>query len=71
MVLETYKRAFAEGTSCDKRVAVILIGQDRSGKTSLKKSLRGEPFNPDEESTIGIEADPSHLKVSTEIWKTG
>ena len=31
----------------------------------------GEPFNPDEESTVGIDVDPSHFKVSTEIWKVG
>ena len=49
----------------------MLIGQDRSGKTSLKRSLRGEPFNPAEESTVGIDVDPSHFKVSTEIWKIG
>ena len=69
--LEAYKRALAEGETCDKRVPVMLIGQGRSGKTSLKKSLRGEPFNLDEVSTIGIEVGPSHFKVSTEIWKTG
>ena len=69
LALEAYKRALAEGKTCDKRVPVMLIGQDRSGKTSLKKSLRGEPFNPDEESTVGIDVDPSHFKVSTEIWK--
>jgi len=69
--LEAYRRALAEGTTCDKRVPVMLIGQDRSGKTSVKKSLRGEHFNPDEESTVGIDVDPSHFKVSTEIWKIG
>ena len=49
----------------------MLIGQDRSGKTSLKNSLRGKPFNRDEDSTVGINVDPSHFKVSTEIWKAG
>ena len=49
----------------------MLIGQDRSGKTSLKKSLRGQLFDPNEDSTVGIEMDPSHFKVSTEIWKAG
>ncbi|RMX39963.1 hypothetical protein pdam_00025240, partial [Pocillopora damicornis] len=49
----------------------MLIGQDRSGKTSLAKSLKGERFNPEEDSTIGIDIDPSHFKVSTEIWKPG
>ena len=49
----------------------MLIGQDRSGKTTLKNSLRGKPFNEDEDSTVGINVDPSHFKVSSEIWKTG
>ena len=49
----------------------MLIGQDRSGKTSLKKSLKGQVHNPVEDSTVGIDVDPSHFKVSTEIWKTG
>ena len=49
----------------------MLIGQDRSGKTSLKKSLRGQRFNPDEDSTVGIDKDPSYFKVTTEIWKAG
>ena len=69
--MEAYNKALAEGKTFDNRVPVMLIGQDRSGKTSLKKSLRGEPFNPDEESTVGIEVDPSHFRVSTEIWKAG
>ena len=49
----------------------MFIGQDRAGKTSLKKSLKGETFNANESSTEGIETDPSHFKVSTEIWRTG
>ncbi|XP_044166110.1 uncharacterized protein LOC114967473 [Acropora millepora] len=49
----------------------MLIGQDRSGKTSLKKSLQGLRFNPEENSTDGIYVDPSHFKVTTEIWKAG
>ena len=49
----------------------MLIGQNRSGKTSLKKSLQGLRFNPEENSTDGIDVDPSHFKVTTEIWKTG
>ena len=49
----------------------MLIGQNRSGKTSLKKSLQGLLFNPKEDSTVGIDVDPSHFKVTTEIWKPG
>ena len=69
--MEAYNKALTEGKAYVKRVPIMLIGQDHSGKTSLKKSLIGKPFNPDEDSTIGIDVDPSHIKVSTEIWKVG
>ena len=42
----------------------MLIGQDRAGKTSLKKSLIGLPFNSKEKSTDGIEVDPSKFQLS-------
>ena len=48
----------------------MIIGQARTGKTSLKKSLKGELFNPNEESTEGIETDPSYFKVTTDVWRT-
>ena len=49
----------------------MLIGQERTGKTSLKKSLKGEHFNEKEESTVGIDTDSLYFKVSTEIWNSG
>ena len=49
----------------------MLIGQYRSGKTSLKKSSRGIRFNPVEDSTVGIDVDRYDFKVTAEIWKTG
>ena len=42
----------------------MLIGQDRAGKTSLKKSLIGLPFDPKEKSTDGIEVDPSKFQLN-------
>lgn len=48
----------------------MLIGQSETGKTSLKKSLKGEDFDEGLGSTVGIEVDPSYFKVSTDIWKT-
>ena len=69
--LEAYSNALAEGQACVKRVPLMIVGQDRSGKTSVKKSLKGICFNPDEDSTLGIEVDRYHFKVTTEIWKTG
>ena len=60
-----------EGKTCVRRLPVMLVGQERTGKTSLKKSLKGEAFKVNEGSTDGIEVDPSYFKVSAEIWKTG
>ena len=71
LAVKAYNNALMDGKAYIKRVPVMLIGQDRTGKTSLKKSLKGELFNAEESSTEGIETDPSHFKVSTEIWKTG
>ena len=69
--LKAYHKALNEGKTRVRRIPLMLIGQDRSGKTSLKNSLKGVPFNPHEDSTVGIEVDPSHFKVTTETWKIG
>ena len=69
--MEAYNRALTEGRTFDKRVPVMFIGHEHSGKTSLKKSLKREPFNPDEKSTVGIVVGPSYFKVTTEIWRVG
>ena len=57
--LKAYYKALEEGQTRVRRIPLMLIGQDRSGKTSLKKSLKGIPFNPREDSTVGIDVDPS------------
>ena len=48
------------------RGRILLIGQDRAGKTSLKKSLLGLPFDSEEQSTEGIEVDPSKCKIDVD-----
>ena len=58
-----YQRALKDGAVNVYRVRVLLIGQDRAGKTSLKRSLIGLPFNPKEKSTAGIEVDSSKRAV--------
>ena len=68
---EAYNKALVDGETSLRRVPIMLIGQDRAGKTSLKKSLKGICFDPEEDSTVGIDVDPSHFKVTTETWKTG
>ena len=48
------------------RGRVMLIGQNRAGKTSLKKSLLGLKFDPGEQSTEGIEVDPSRFELDVD-----
>ena len=69
--IEAYQKALLEGKASTRRVPVMIIGQARTGKTSLKKSLKGELFDPKEGITEGIETDPSYFKVSTDVWRTG
>ena len=64
-----YQRALRDGAVCVQRSRILLIGQDRAGKTSLKKSLIGLPFDPKENSTEGIEVDPSIFQVHTDEVK--
>ena len=71
LAIEAYRRALLEGKGYARRVPVMIIGQARTGKTSLKRSLKGELFNPNEGSMEGIETDPSYFKVSTDVWRTG
>ena len=66
-----YRIALLEGKTIVKRGPIMFIRQGQSEKTSLKRSLKGERFNPEETSTIGIETDPSYCKVSQEVWKVG
>lgn len=49
------------------RARVMVIGQARAGKTSLIKSLLGLPFEPKEDSTVGI--DPSSCRIDVDQAK--
>ena len=54
------------------RARIMLIGQDRTGKTSLKNSFLGLPFDPEQQSTDGIELDVSNFEVDVDQvsnWK--
>ena len=67
-----YKVALLEGKVKVCRARLLIIGQDRAGKTSLKKSLIGLPFNPEEPSTEVLEMNSSKLEVDIEQvvkWK--
>ncbi|KAL9970025.1 hypothetical protein ACROYT_G022334 [Oculina patagonica] len=64
-----YRRALDQGKTCDIRVRVMLIGKDNAGKTSVKRSLKGDKFNKDEVSTAGVQMDPPLLRVGVQPWK--
>ena len=49
----------------------MLVGQQQSGKTSLKNVLTGNVFDQEEFSTTRIKANPSYFKVTREVWKVG
>ena len=68
--LAAYRRAIETGGSTyDKRVKVLLVGQDRVGKTSLGKALRGEPFDEAELSTDGVQMIPAVKNAGTGAWR--
>ena len=68
--LAAYHRAIESGGSTyDKRVTVLLIGQDRVGKTSLGKALRGKPFDETELSTKGVQMIPAIKNAGTGEWR--
>ena len=51
------------------RGQIQFVGQDRAGKTSLKKSLLGLRFDPKEQSTEGIEVDTSQCEIEVDRVK--
>ena len=68
--LAAYHRAIESGGSTyDKRVTVLLIGQDRVGKTSLGKALRGKPFDEAELRTKGVQMIPAIKNAGTGAWR--
>ena len=64
-----YEKALRDGAVNVSRGRILFIGQDRAGKTSLKKALLGLPFDPKEQSTEGIEVDPSLCEIEVDQIK--
>ena len=63
-----YARALAVGSTYDKRVKILIVGQDRVGKTSLGNFLRGEEFNINETSTAGVQMIPPIKNAGKKAW---
>ena len=51
------KEAEKHGEKLNNRISIFFIGQDGVGKTSLKKNLLGQCFNPQQPSTVDIDVD--------------
>ena len=64
-----FQNALHHGKVKVYRGRLMMIGQERAGKTSLKKSLVGIPFDPHQDSTVGIEVDPSKFEVEVDQIK--
>ena len=61
-----FQKAMKSGKVKVYRARIMLLGQDRAGKTSLKKSLLGLPFDPEEESTVGVEVERSKCELEVD-----
>jgi len=48
---------------------IMLLGQDRAGKTSLKKFPLGIPFDPEEENTVGVKLEATKFEVEVDQVK--
>ncbi|CAB4023160.1 serine threonine- kinase roco4 [Paramuricea clavata] len=66
-----YSQALQEGEEKNNRIPIMLVGQGRSGKTSLMKRLLGLPFDKDELSTTGIDVNGIELteQNAEDPWK--
>ncbi|XP_072043731.1 uncharacterized protein [Amphiura filiformis] len=69
--VEAYLKASKDGTKRVYRTRLMLVGQERVGKTSLMKSFTGQRFNESEQITDGVDSrtfvEVSEDKVSP--WK--
>ena len=65
-----YENALKTGKVKVYRARIMLIGQDRAGKTSMKSSFLGLPFDPGEQSTDGIEVDLSKFDINVDQVKS-
>ena len=65
-----YENALKTGKVKVYRARIMLIGQDRAGKTSMKSSFLGLPFDSEKQSTDGIEIDLSRFEIDVDQVKS-
>ena len=54
-IVKKYKKALRDGKDTIPRCGLLFLGQERKGKTSLYKLLVGKDFDPNQDSTLGID----------------
>ena len=65
-ILDIYFAQQAGGTKALNEVKVLLVGRGGSGKTSIRKRLIENQFDPDQKETPGIEIDHWKLERSAD-----
>eukprot|EP00057_Strongylocentrotus_purpuratus_P016591 XP_011671065.1 PREDICTED: uncharacterized protein LOC100888891 [Strongylocentrotus purpuratus] len=65
---QAYAKAAQAGTKKVYRTRLMLVGQERVGKTSLKKTLTGQGFDENEAITDGVETTNS-CEINIEVTK--
>ncbi len=69
--VERYMRALRQGKEKIPRCGLLFLGQERKGKTSLYKLIVGKQFDPEQDSTRGIdnnEVDTVDSRAVTMNW---
>ena len=66
--LEAQRRALQLGQESSNRIIVNIVGRERQGKTSLRKLLTSDPFDPCEVSTVGMEQNLVATHGVNESW---
>ena len=73
VAVEIYKKALRKGKQKIPRCNLLILGEERTGKTSLYRLLVGKGFNPHQDSTKGIDntvvetVDIRH--VASDTWE--
>ncbi|XP_066267909.1 uncharacterized protein [Branchiostoma lanceolatum] len=67
-VKKVYTESSENGRLPANRTNVLFLGDKRAGKTSLKRHLSDNGFDPEESSTIGIERELVQAEEVNEDW---
>lgn len=70
LALVRYLLSIQAGTTPLNEAKLLVVGDERVGKTSLIKRITNQPYNVDEQSTLGIDIDKYHLSngIQANIW---